>query len=48
MLSAGKGLGTTPTVMLEDCKELAGLPDLGGDQEGSMEHGRAFGLHAQH
>lgn len=34
--------------MMEDSKVLSGLPDLGGDQEGSMGHGRAFGLHAQH
>lgn len=30
MLAAGKGLGTASTVMLEDCMELVGLPDLGG------------------
>lgn len=34
--------------MMEDCKAFSGLPDLGGDQEGSMGHGRAFGLHTQH
>lgn len=34
--------------MLEGCKALTGLPELRGDQEKSMGHGRAFGLHTQH